>query len=139
MLEVMLNPGNQLPSTNGPICAQGSMTSSMHNRCQSFVAELGLNTLVGNGPIFGLRGKPDVPPDIEVKWSKRGDKLIVSKRYLQPDLRYVLASGNVEYLGWAFGREIVRPWMKHAFYLPVSNLRNMGSLSPTVRQPLSYP
>ena len=111
----------------------------MHNRCQSFVAELGLNTLVGNGPIFGLRGKPDVPPDIEVKWSKRGDKLIVSKRYLQPDLRYVLASGNVEYLGWAFGREIVRPWMKHAFYLPVSNLRNMGSLSPTVRQPLSYP
>lgn len=131
MLDVVLNPANSFRSTNGPICRRGSEQSTINNRYQSYLAELGLNVLMGNGPLYGLRGQPDVPPNIEVKWAKRGDKLIVSTRHLEAHLRYVLSTGDQEiaYVGWAWGSELKRPWMQHAFYSESNELRPMAELA----------
>ena len=139
LLAALLSPANAYRSTNGPICERGNERQMIMNRYRSYCAELGLNLAVGNGWRYGDKGGVDVPPDIEVKWSARGDRLIVSKRHMQPHLRYVLVTGRnpYHYVGWAYGSEISIPWMSHATYLPQKDLRPINTLK--VRQPLSDP
>ena len=109
-LAALTNPDLCKPSPVSSRFDSQTFEERLEIRTIAYLAEAGMNLAVGNGFLSGLRGVPDVPPNIEVKWNRRGDKLIVSGKYLDPDLIYVLATGKhpLTYLGWLPGREITR-------------------------------
>ena len=109
-LAALANPDLCKPSPVSSRFDSQTFEERLEIRTIAYLAEAGMNLAVGNGFLSGLRGVPDVPPNIEVKWNRRGDKLIVSGKYLDPDLIYVLATGRrpVTYLGWLPGRKITR-------------------------------
>jgi len=142
-LDVLTNPALMKASAVDRKFDSQSWNLRVYRRMASYLAEAGMNLEMGNGFLYGLRGQPDVPPNIEVKWSKRGDKLIVPQKYMEDDLIYVLATGypTIKYLGWAPGKKITRPYMQAAnrtWYLRADELNKFPTNSG-VGQGLSHP
>lgn len=142
-LDVLTNPALMKASAVDRKFDSQSWNLRVYRRMASYLAEAGLNLEMGNGFLYGLRGEPDVPPNIEVKWSKRGDKLIVPQKYMEDDLIYVLATGypTIKYLGWAPGKKITRPYLQAAnrtWYLRADEL-NKFPINSGVGQVLSHP
>ena len=142
-LDVLTNPALMKASAVARKFDSQSWNLRVYRRMASYLAEAGMNLEMGNGFLYGLRGQPDVPPNIEVKWSKRGDKLIVPQKYMEDDLIYVLATGypTINYLGWASGKKITRPYLQAAnktWYLRADELNKFPIISG-VGQGLSHP
>ena len=142
-LDVLTNPAIMKASAVDRKFDSQSWNLRVYRRMASYLAEAGMNLEMGNGFLYGLRGQPDVPPNIEIKWSKRGDKLIVPKKYLEGDLIYVLATGypTINYLGWAIGKKITRPYLQAAnttWFLRADELNKLPIISE-VGQGLSHP
>lgn len=115
-LDAIANPSLGKPSAVDSKFDNQSWRTREETRTIAYVAEAGMNLAIGNGFLYGLRGVPDVPPDVEVKWSRRGDKLIVPDKYWKPNLRYVLATGTnpITYLGWLPGSKITKTFRSNA-------------------------
>ena len=142
-LDVLTNPALMKASAVDRKFDSQSWNLRVYRRMASYLAEAGLNLEMGNGFLYGLRGEPDVPPNIEVKWSKRGDKLIVPQKYMDDDLIFVLATGypTIKYLGWAPGKKITRPYLRAAnktWFLRANEL-NKFPINSGVGQGLSHP
>lgn len=142
-LDVLTNPALMKASAVDRKFDSQSWNLRVYRRMASYLAEAGLNLEMGNGFLYGLRGQPDVPPNIEVKWSKRGDKLIVPQKYMEDDLIFVLATGypTIKYLGWALGKKITRPYLQAAnktWFLRADEL-NKFPINSGVGQGLSHP
>lgn len=142
-LDVLTNPALMKASAVDRKFDSQSWNLRVYRRMASYLAEAGLNLEMGNGFLYGLRGEPDVPPNIEVKWSKRGDKLIVPQKYMEDDLIFVLATGypTIKYLGWAPGKKITRPYLQAAnktWFLRADELNKFPIISG-VGQGLSHP
>ena len=142
-LDVLTNPALMKASAVDRKFDSQSWNLRVYRRMASYLAEAGMNLEMGNGFLYGLRGQPDVPPNIEVKWSKRGDKLIVPQKYMEDDLIFVLATGypTITYLGWAPGRKITRPYLQAAnktWFLRADELNKFPIISG-VGQGLSHP
>ena len=142
-LDVLTNPALMKASAVDRKFDSQSWNLRVYRRMASYLAEAGLNLEMGNGFLYGLRGEPDVPPNIEVKWSKRGDKLIVPQKYMDDDLIFVLATGypTIKYLGWAPGKKITRPYLQAAnktWFLRANEL-NKFPINSGVGQGLSHP
>lgn len=142
-LDVLTNPALMKASAVDRKFDSQSWNLRVYRRMASYLAEAGMNLEMGNGFLYGLRGQPDVPPNIEVKWSKRGDKLIVPQKYMEDDLIYVLATGypTIQYLGWAPGKKITRPYLQAAnrtWYLRADELKKFP-INSGVGQELSHP
>ena len=142
-LDVLTNPALMKASAVDRKFDSQSWNLRVYRRMASYLAEAGMNLEMGNGFLYGLRGQPDVPPNIEVKWSKRGDKLIVPQKYMEDDLIYVLATGypTITYLGWAPGKKITRPYLLAAnktWFLRADELEKFP-INSGVGQELSHP
>lgn len=142
-LTVLENPKAGARSAVNPMLDRQPLSQAIRNRMVSYLAELAMNIYVGNGAVYGLRGVPDVPPDIEVKWSRKGDRLIALPRELKPGLKFVLATGwpEIRLLGWCEAEEIKEPYPGHprkARFARVSTLKPLETI-PLVGQHLSHP
>lgn len=142
-LSVLKNPKAGARSANNPALDRQPLTQAMRNRVISYLSELAMNIFIGNGAVYGLRGQPDVPPNIEVKWSRKGDRLIALPHELKPGLKFVLATGypDIRFVGWCHSEEIKQPFRNHprrAVFTTSENLRQFGSILGE-GQSLSHP